>query len=80
MEAIYPLYDTIPYSDPAEVRTNEKAQIYKRAHIYEKIYEDVEPTKQPPIDLTVKHISGNVAETTNIPKDEIQVSENYDKE
>lgn len=80
MEAIDPLYDTIPYSGPAEVWTTEKAQIYKRAHVYEKIYEDVQLTKEPPKDTAVKHIPGNVAKNINIPKDKIQVSENDVKE
>ena len=75
-----PLYDIIPYTDPAEVRTNEKARIYKRAHIYEKVYEDVELTEQPSKDKAVNPKPENVEK--NIREDEIlnQVSENSDKE
>ena len=52
-ETIDPHYDTIPYSDPAQVQTNERAQIYERDHSYEKIYAEVQPTEQSSKHATV---------------------------
>lgn len=73
-----PFYDTIPYSDPSEVRTkggqaHEMEQIHKRAHIYDKIiYEDAQ---QPSCSNT--SAIRNVME--NVSKDESQVLENSNK-
>ena len=84
---MYPLYDTILYSDPAEVRTkgdlttkayDSKERTYKRSHIYDKIYEDVQQlcsTIQR--DTAADSNSKNVME--NVPKDEIQVLEDDNK-
>ena len=90
-EAIYPLYDTIPYSDPAQVQTkggptHQVAQGYekgqarklKRVHIYERIHEDVQLIEQPSSSMqgtTIKPKSGSMME-----KNEIPVSETDDKE
>lgn len=72
-----PLYDTIPYSDPAEVQTMQKAQIHKKAHVYEKVnYEVVEMPEQPSKDAAVSPTPGNAVKS--ITKDDIQVSENHD--
>ena len=80
---MYPLYDTILYSDPAEVRTkggltaqayDSKERTYKRAHIYDKIYEDIEqPYTTIQRDTAADSNSKNVME--NVPNDEIQVLE-----
>ena len=89
-EAIYPLYDTIPYSDSAQVRTkggptHEVAQAYekgqtcnlKRIHIYEGIHEDVRLTEQPSSSMegtTINPMSGSIKNHT------VQVSENDNKQ
>ena len=70
MEAIDPLYDTIPFSHPA-VQTTEKVQIYKRAHIHEKVYEDIQLIEQPPKNMTISPIPGNNI-LKNIPVDKVQ--------
>ena len=44
LEAMDPLYDTIPNSDPAKVQTKAvTAQAHKRAYLHDKLHEDIEP-------------------------------------
>lgn len=72
LEAIYPLYDTIPYSDPAEIQTKggQTVQAQKRAHIYDKItYEDAQQSSTSRLNDTAAD-SKNVIETSTVPKDE----------
>ena len=85
-EAIDPLYDTIPYSDPTEVRAKgdltaqayEKEWAHKRPHIYDKIYEDIQqPSSSIQKDTAADSNSKSVMK--NVPKDEIQVLEDNDK-
>lgn len=88
--AMYPLYDTIPYSDPAEVRSKggpaskdsqggEKTQTHKRAHTYEKIYDDVQqPSSSMHKDITVKLSPKIVIENVSIDEIQLQILENDD--
>ena len=73
------LYDTIPYSDPSEVRTK-GGQTHKMewihikgAHIYDKlIYEDAHRPSSS--------VLNDISAVRNVTKDEIQVLENNDKQ
>ena len=76
-----PLYDTIPYSDLAEVQTkgtqvHGKKRTHKRVHIYDKIiYEDA----QQPIQRDTRAAAKNVMENVSKDESQSQVSENNDE-
>ena len=88
LEAIYPLYDTIPYSDPAEIQTKgglttqtkEKEQICKRAHVYDKIY-DAQQLVPSSIQIDHDTAADSNPKTVieNVPKDGNQMLEDDDK-
>ena len=90
LEAIYPLYDTIPYSDPAEIQTKgglttqakEKERIYKRAHVYDKIYDAqqlVHGSIQTDHDTAADSTPNTSTVMEDVPKDENQTLEDDNK-
>ena len=65
-ELPYPLYDTLNFSDPAKLWTNEKARVHKR-NIHKRVDEDIELTGQPSKDVScAPYVYERVDENTGL--------------